>query len=88
MSMGAALKVERAVTLVTQVLAIEVLAACQAIDLLAPLETSAPLARVHGEVRTHVPHLAGDRPPAPDIDALTDLIRSGAIERACNIELA
>ena len=47
MSMDAALKAERALELARYVLAVELLCACQAIDLLAPLDTSAPLARVH-----------------------------------------
>ena len=47
MSMGAALKAARVVELADDVVAIELLAACQGIDLLAPLATSAPLARVH-----------------------------------------
>jgi histidine ammonia-lyase len=40
MSMGAALKAERALELATRVIAVEILCACQAIDLLAPLTTS------------------------------------------------
>ena len=38
MSMAAALKAERALQLATRVIAIEILLACQAIDLLAPLD--------------------------------------------------
>jgi histidine ammonia-lyase len=87
MSMGAALKVERVATLVAQVLAVEILAACQAIDLLAPLVTSSPLAGVHAAVRSRVPVLAADRPPGPDIEAITELVRSGALERACQLDL-
>ena len=47
MSMAAALKADRAVTLARDVIAIEMLCACQAIDLLDGLATSVPLARVH-----------------------------------------
>ena len=71
----------------TDIVAIEILAACQAIDLLAPLTTSPALAAVHAAVRSVVPTLDRDRPPAPDIDAIAALIRSGAIERACGSEL-
>ena len=70
MSMGAALKAARALELATHVVAVEILCACQAIDLLAPLTTSRPLQRVHARVRARVPRLAGDRPPAPDIEAI------------------
>jgi histidine ammonia-lyase len=83
MSMAAALKAARAVELTTRVLAVELLCACQAIDLLRPLASSPPLVRVHECIRAHVPVLDGDRPPAPDIAAMTTLIESGELERAC-----
>ena len=83
MSMAAALKAERALHLATHVIAIELLLACQAIDLLAPLATSPALAPVHARVRSTVPTLAGDRPPAPDIAAISELITAGLVERAC-----
>jgi histidine ammonia-lyase len=61
--------------------------ACQAIDLLAPLTTSPPLARVHAFVRSRVPTLEVDRPPAPDIAAITELIATRAVETACAIRV-
>ncbi len=70
MSMGAALKAAQALDLAIRVLAVEILCACQAIDLLAPLTTSPLLARVHANVREVVPALTTDRPPAPDIEAI------------------
>jgi histidine ammonia-lyase len=82
MSMAASLKAERALELATHVIAVEVLCACQALDLLSPLMTSPPLARVHAEVRKHVPTLVDDRPPAPDLDRIVEMIRSGAFEYA------
>ena len=82
MSMAASLKAERAVQLATHVIAVEVLCACQALDLLSPLTTSTPLARVHGSVREHVPTLVDDRPPAPDLDRIVQLIRSGTFDYA------
>jgi histidine ammonia-lyase len=87
MSMGAALKAERALELATRVIAIELLLACQAIDLLAPLTTSPPLARVHAFVRSHVPTLTEDRPPAPDIEWIAAAIARGAVHRACASEV-
>jgi histidine ammonia-lyase len=83
MSMAAALKAERAVKRAREVVAIELLCACQAIDLLAPLATSPVLARVHALVRSHVPTLVADRPPAPDILAVAELIASSELEDAC-----
>ena len=82
MSMAAALKAERAVGLARHVLAIELLCAAQAVDLLAPLTTSAPLARVHDTIRACVPPLDRDRPPSPDIAAIDGLIATGAIDHA------
>jgi histidine ammonia-lyase len=87
MSMGAALKAARVVELARLVVSIEVLAAAQAIDLLAPLVTSPALAPVHAAVRVHVPTLVTDRPPATDIDAIATLVEDGTLERACPITL-
>jgi histidine ammonia-lyase len=87
MSMGAALKTADIVDRTRAVLAIELLAACQALDLLLPLTTSAPLVRVHEAVREIVPTLTVDRPPAPDIERIAEMIASGEIERACAIDL-
>src|SRR5207244_2388626 len=61
MSMAAALKAARAVAYAREVVAIEILCACQAIDMLAPLQTSPALAQVHARVRSRVPILADDR---------------------------
>lgn len=87
MSMGAALKADRALQLATRVIAVEILCACQAIDLLAPLRTSDALERVHARVRSIVPRLAGDRPPAPDIEAISELIDDGSLELSCRMEV-
>jgi histidine ammonia-lyase len=87
MSMGAALKAGRALDLATRVVAIEILCACQGIDLLAPLTTSPLLSDAHRRVRKIVPALTIDRPPAPDIDAIADLVASGALESAIGAEV-
>lgn len=87
MSMSAALKAERALALARDVLAIELLCACQAIDLLAPLTTSVPLARVHARVRRNVATLGDDRVLTHDIRAISELITSGEVEHACAMEV-
>jgi histidine ammonia-lyase len=79
MSMGAALKCARAADLAVRVIAIEILCACQAIDLLAPLETSPRLKTAHARVRQAVAPLDGDRPPSPDIEIIAEFITSGAL---------
>jgi histidine ammonia-lyase len=83
MSMTAALKAYTSVGRAREVVAIEILCACQAIDLLAPLTSSPALQRVHHLVRSRVPMLDEDRAPAPDIIAITELIATSALEDAC-----
>jgi histidine ammonia-lyase len=85
MSMGAALKAERVLELARTVLAIELLCACQAIDLRAPLQSTPMLMAAHATVRAQVPTLVDDRPPAPDIVVVTRAITSGALERSVGI---
>jgi len=70
-----------------QILAIELLAACQGCDFHAPLTSSAALERVRTLVRSRVPHLDDDRYFAPDIAAAADLIASGAVIRAAGLPL-
>ncbi len=87
MSMSAALKARRAVDLARHVVAIEVLCACQAIDLLAPLTSSPPLARVHERIRQQVSTLEDDRSTSADINAIAAIIASGELERACAMKV-
>jgi histidine ammonia-lyase len=87
MSMGAALKAARALDLATHVTAVEILCACQGIDLLAPLVTSPRLSRIHDHVRTIVPALSEDRPPAPDIDAIAATIANGSFQSPIGAEV-
>jgi histidine ammonia-lyase len=82
MSMSASLKAERALQIATRVIAVEVLCACQAIDLLAPLTTTDTLMRVQQAVRARVPTLTNDRPPSSDIETIASMIRDGALEYA------
>jgi histidine ammonia-lyase len=87
MSMGASLKAAQVLELAARVIAVELLCACQAIDLLAPLTTSRALQQVHARVRSIVPPLAGDRPPAPDIEAIAKLIVAGTLQASCDVEV-
>ena len=64
----------------TLVVAVELLCACEALDLLSPLTTSTPLSAVHAQVRTRVARRSGDRPPSPDIEAIAVMIASGALD--------
>ena len=83
MSMSAGLKARRALELAQLVIAVEFLCACQAIDLLAPLRTSPPLARAHDFIRSRVPLIDADRSTSRDLANITQMIASGEVERAC-----
>jgi histidine ammonia-lyase len=69
------------------VLAVEVLCACQAIDLLAPLTSSAALMRVHARVRKEAATLVDDRPLSRDIATIAALIASNELDRACAMKV-
>jgi histidine ammonia-lyase len=69
------------------VLAIEALAACQAIDFHAPLASSPALEAAKGALRARVPALQEDRHFHPDIEAALDLVRSGALVKAASLPL-
>ncbi|NXW85265.1 HUTH lyase, partial [Alopecoenas beccarii] len=75
-SMGgwAARKALRVIEHVEQVLAIELLAACQGIEFLRPLKTTTPLEKVYDLVRSVVRPWMKDRFMAPDIEAAHRLL--------------
>ncbi|MEX3957982.1 histidine ammonia-lyase [Trinickia sp. EG282A] len=70
------------------ILAIELLAAAQGIDLRLPHRTSAPLRRVMETLRAAVPHYELDRYFAPDIAAVERLVRDGTIAAASPFSFA
>jgi histidine ammonia-lyase len=72
---------------VVNVVAIELLAAAQGCDFHAPMRSSAPLERVRARLRARVPGLDHDRYLAPDIAIAADLVRSGALAAAAEVEL-
>ncbi|MDZ7292775.1 MAG: histidine ammonia-lyase [candidate division KSB1 bacterium] len=79
MGAGAAIKARNAVRNATQVLAIELLAACQALDLRAPLLPGPATGAVRNLVRQVVPTLVNDRILANDMAIASQLIASGDI---------
>jgi histidine ammonia-lyase len=87
MSMAAGLKASRASELARHVLACELLCACEAIDLLAPLTSSVPLMRVHDFIRARVPAVEHDRSVSPDLRTISDMIVAGDLERACAVNV-
>ncbi len=74
---AAASKAARAVSLARHVVAIELLCAAEALDRHRPLKSGAGVERAHALVRTVVAPLTEDRPPAPDIAAISALIEQG-----------
>ncbi|VDI61586.1 histidine ammonia-lyase [Mytilus galloprovincialis] len=76
-SMGgfAARKCLRVVEHVEQVIAIELLSACQAMEFLRPLKSTPPLEEVYKLVRSVVGPWTRDRYMAPDIEAATKLLQ-------------
>ena len=76
MGMGAALKLQQVITNVRTILAIEILAACQGIDLRRPLRTSEPLEAIHSAVRAQVDRWGDDRELAPDIACAEAFLQS------------
>ena len=82
MGMAAALKFQRVVRNTRAVLAIEALAAARALDLLAPLKTSAILEECRSRIRAVSPPVAGDRAFHRDIRAIDDLIQSRLLRMA------
>lgn len=61
------------------VLALEALAAAQALDLRAPLQPGEATRAAHAAVRARVPFVEHDREFGADIDATVELVRSGAL---------
>jgi histidine ammonia-lyase len=76
MGVGAGLKLQQIVENLKYVLAIELMAACQAIDLLRPLKSSKKIEGVHSTIRSRVKRLDQDRILSDDFKALCELIES------------
>jgi len=79
MGMGAARRLRPMLENLRNILAIELLCACQGIDLLAPLQTSVIGRRIHAAVRRVSATVDHDRSLAGDIAAVAGLIAAGEI---------
>ena len=75
-SMGAwaARKCLTVVKNVERVLAMELMAASQGIDLLRPLRTTEKLEKIHSQIRKKVPYFEEDAPFYESIEAITEVI--------------
>ena len=65
----------------SDIIAIELLAAAQGIDLRKPLATSKPLGQAHAMIRQVAAFWDQDRLMAPDIAGVSALVRQGAFRR-------
>ncbi len=82
MGMIAANKLQQVVANTRNVLAIEALAAAQALDFRAPLKTSKRGETVHAAIRSVSPTFTEDRIFTPDIKRVAELIASGKLAEA------
>ena len=87
MAAHGARRLMRMVENLNAILGVELLCAAQGVGFRAPLVTSTPLQAVVARLRADVPALADDRPMAPDIDAASRLVASGAIASAAGLPL-
>jgi histidine ammonia-lyase len=81
MGMAAARRLGPMLDNLRRIIAIELLAACQGIDLIAPLRTGPLAERAMKLVRGVAPTLDSDRALAPDIEAVAGLIRDDSFTR-------
>ena len=79
MGMGGARRLERMLKNLRHIVAIELLCACQGIDLLAPLQTGTLARKAYEAVRAKSAKLTVDRPLSPEIEAVSALVADGAI---------
>jgi histidine ammonia-lyase len=77
MGMSGARRLGRMLHNLQHILAIELLCACQGIDLLAPLKTGALASQAYAAIRARSSNVTEDRSLAPDIQAVSALIDSG-----------
>ena len=79
MGMAAALKLKRVVDNTRNSMAIEAMAAAQALDFLAPLKTSKPLQAAHAAIRAVCPTMEKDRVMYQDFVHIAEVIAGGKI---------
>src|ERR1700681_4665824 len=81
MGMSGARRLARMLTNLRHTIAIELLCACQGIDLLAPLQTGPRAQKACAAVRQKAPKLTDVRPLAADIEAVTALISDNSFSK-------
>jgi histidine ammonia-lyase len=79
MGVTAARKAARAVANTRRILAVEAIAACQALEFHRPLTTSRPLEAAYRGLRSSIPPLERDRVLSPDIEQSAEMVRAGLL---------
>lgn len=82
MGMGAAIKLKKVVQNTLNTLAIEAMAAAQAIDFLAPLKTSRRLQDAHAAIRSVCPTMERDRVMYRDFQRIAQIVTEGKLAAA------
>jgi histidine ammonia-lyase len=85
MGWAAGRKLRRAVLGLERVLAIEILTACRAVELRAPLSPAAATSAVVAELRQVVAGPGTDRYLAPEIAAAVEAVADGRLVRAAEV---
>ena len=81
MGMSAARRLKRMLDALRNIVAIELLAACQGIDFHAPLKTGVEARKAYDAVRAASPVVHTDRALAPDINAVSELVSRGDFQK-------
>jgi histidine ammonia-lyase len=79
MGMSGARRLQRMLNHLRHTIAIELLCACQGIDLLAPLQTGTLARKAYEAVRAKSAKVTEDRPLGPEIEAVATLVSEGTI---------
>jgi histidine ammonia-lyase len=87
MGMTTAIKTRQIVENSWQVIAVELMAAAQAFDLLTPLRPAPATRAAYDAIRKHIPKLEEDRPLHIDINALAKVAKQGDILTAVEEEI-
>ena len=82
MGMTASLKLKRIIENTRNAMAIEAMAAAQALDFVAPLKTSKRGQAAHAAIRSVSPTITEDRIFTPDFVCVAELIASGKLAEA------
>jgi histidine ammonia-lyase len=78
MGMSGARRLEKMLQNLRRIVAIELLCACQGIDLLAPLQTGTLAKKAYDSVRAKSAMITQDRPLAAEIEGVSELVAAGA----------